>query len=162
MRYLIGYFSFTILCADCFLMRLIVREMSWWEEPYTSGSGALHNGLVIFFSFYPCRMHRKNGQFASVKENTSTSSWDSSQTGLQDSTPRPETVWVSSLHVTRLFGNIFHDEPFDEFYLQCVLVSGDVNIVVLVKIILQQCVVAQLVQGLYVMLVGLCGQIRFV
>ncbi|XWS23997.1 hypothetical protein CRYUN_Cryun28dG0063300 [Craigia yunnanensis] len=38
------------------------------------------------------RMHRKNGQFASLKENTSTSSWDSSQTGLQDSTPRPETV----------------------------------------------------------------------
>ncbi|XVF39662.1 hypothetical protein PTKIN_Ptkin01aG0051400 [Pterospermum kingtungense] len=38
------------------------------------------------------RMHRKNGQFASIKESTSTSSWDSSQTGLQDSTPRPETV----------------------------------------------------------------------
>ncbi|KAL4298178.1 hypothetical protein GQ457_12G016760 [Hibiscus cannabinus] len=38
------------------------------------------------------RMHRKNGQFASLKENTSTSSWDSSQTDLQDGTPRPETV----------------------------------------------------------------------
>ncbi|XWS25393.1 hypothetical protein CRYUN_Cryun27aG0064800 [Craigia yunnanensis] len=38
------------------------------------------------------RMHRKNGQFASLKENTSTSSWDSSQTGLQDGTPRAETV----------------------------------------------------------------------
>ncbi|XVF36569.1 hypothetical protein REPUB_Repub19eG0068800 [Reevesia pubescens] len=38
------------------------------------------------------RMHRKNGQFASLKESTSTSSWDSSQAGLQDSTPRPETV----------------------------------------------------------------------
>ncbi|OMO50806.1 Zinc finger, GATA-type [Corchorus capsularis] len=38
------------------------------------------------------RMHRKNGQFASLKESTSTSSWDSSQTGLQDGNPRPETV----------------------------------------------------------------------
>ncbi|XWS21390.1 hypothetical protein CRYUN_Cryun30bG0051100 [Craigia yunnanensis] len=38
------------------------------------------------------RMHRKNGQFASLKENTSTSSWDSSQIGLQDGTPHPETV----------------------------------------------------------------------
>ncbi|XVF64916.1 hypothetical protein PTKIN_Ptkin09bG0204800 [Pterospermum kingtungense] len=38
------------------------------------------------------RMHRKNGQFASLKEGTSTSSWDSSQTGLEDGTPCPETV----------------------------------------------------------------------
>ncbi|MBA0838600.1 hypothetical protein Goarm_004407 [Gossypium armourianum] len=38
------------------------------------------------------RMHRKNGQFASLKESTSTSSWDSSQTDLQDGTPRPKTV----------------------------------------------------------------------
>ncbi|KAK6245790.1 hypothetical protein SCA6_008880 [Theobroma cacao] len=38
------------------------------------------------------RMHRKNGQFASLKESTSTSSWDSSQTGVQDGTPHPETV----------------------------------------------------------------------
>ncbi|KAL4311077.1 hypothetical protein GQ457_01G011130 [Hibiscus cannabinus] len=38
------------------------------------------------------RMHRKNGQFVSVKESTSTSSWDSSQIGFQDGTPRPETV----------------------------------------------------------------------
>ncbi|GMJ02530.1 hypothetical protein HRI_003922200 [Hibiscus trionum] len=38
------------------------------------------------------RMYRKNGQFASVKESTSTSNWDSSQIGSQDGTPRPETV----------------------------------------------------------------------
>ncbi|XP_021285121.1 GATA transcription factor 24-like isoform X1 [Herrania umbratica] len=38
------------------------------------------------------RMHRKNGQFASLKESTSASSWDSSQTGVQDGTPHPETV----------------------------------------------------------------------
>ncbi|XP_039010253.1 GATA transcription factor 24-like isoform X2 [Hibiscus syriacus] len=38
------------------------------------------------------RMHRKNGQFASLKESTSTSSWDSLQTDLQDGTPRLETV----------------------------------------------------------------------
>ncbi|GMI77363.1 hypothetical protein HRI_001405600 [Hibiscus trionum] len=38
------------------------------------------------------RMHRKNGQFASLKESTSTSSWDSSQTDLQDGIPRLETV----------------------------------------------------------------------
>ncbi|XWS14894.1 hypothetical protein CRYUN_Cryun35bG0048100 [Craigia yunnanensis] len=44
------------------------------------------------------RMHRKNGQFASLKDSTSTSGWDSSQTGLQDSTPRPETVVRRCLH----------------------------------------------------------------
>ncbi|KAM6543825.1 hypothetical protein CsatB_008272 [Cannabis sativa] len=38
------------------------------------------------------RMHRKNGQFASLKENSGTSGWDSSQTGPQDGTIRPETV----------------------------------------------------------------------
>ncbi|XVE95168.1 hypothetical protein REPUB_Repub02eG0073000 [Reevesia pubescens] len=38
------------------------------------------------------RMHRKNGQFASLKGSTITSSWDSSQAGLQDGTPHPETV----------------------------------------------------------------------
>ncbi|XVE55624.1 hypothetical protein DITRI_Ditri03aG0173600 [Diplodiscus trichospermus] len=43
------------------------------------------------------RMHRKNGQFASLKESNSTSSWDSSQTGLQDST-RPETVILCCQH----------------------------------------------------------------
>ncbi|XP_022773039.1 GATA transcription factor 24-like isoform X5 [Durio zibethinus] len=42
------------------------------------------------------RMHRKNGQFASLKE--STSSWDSSQAGLQDGTPRPETVFWRCQH----------------------------------------------------------------
>lgn len=59
---------------------------------YSSGSSAADNGVVIFFSVYPGRMHRKNGQFASLKESTSTSSWDSSQTGVQDGTPHPETV----------------------------------------------------------------------
>lgn len=38
------------------------------------------------------RMHRKNGQFASVKENSGASSWDSPQSCLQDGTPRPESV----------------------------------------------------------------------
>ncbi|XP_028061951.1 GATA transcription factor 24-like isoform X2 [Camellia sinensis] len=39
------------------------------------------------------RMHRKNGQFASLKENSATSSWDSTKSCLQgDGTPRPETV----------------------------------------------------------------------
>ncbi|XP_024173966.1 GATA transcription factor 24 isoform X1 [Rosa chinensis] len=38
------------------------------------------------------RMHRKNGQFASLKENSSGSGWDSAQSSLQDGTPRPETV----------------------------------------------------------------------
>uniref|UniRef100_A0A2N9GC88 GATA-type domain-containing protein n=1 Tax=Fagus sylvatica TaxID=28930 RepID=A0A2N9GC88_FAGSY len=37
-------------------------------------------------------MHRKNGQFASIKENSGASSWDSPQSCLQDGTPRPETV----------------------------------------------------------------------
>ncbi|KAH1121782.1 hypothetical protein J1N35_004942 [Gossypium stocksii] len=43
------------------------------------------------------RMHRKNGQFASVKESTSPSSWDSSQIGFQDGT-RPETAIRSCQH----------------------------------------------------------------
>ncbi|XP_031248520.1 GATA transcription factor 24-like isoform X2 [Pistacia vera] len=38
------------------------------------------------------RMHRKNGQFASSKESSGPSRWDSSQSGLQDGSPRPETV----------------------------------------------------------------------
>ncbi|KAM3730332.1 hypothetical protein ACB098_12G079400 [Castanea mollissima] len=38
------------------------------------------------------RMHRKNGQFASVKENSGASSWDSPQSCPQDGTPRPESV----------------------------------------------------------------------
>lgn len=39
------------------------------------------------------RMHRKNGQFASLKDNSGASSWDSAQSGHQgDVTPRPETV----------------------------------------------------------------------
>eukprot|EP00258_Populus_trichocarpa_P035421 XP_024451440.1 GATA transcription factor 24 isoform X1 [Populus trichocarpa] len=38
------------------------------------------------------RMHRKNGQFASIKENPGDSSWDSGQSCLQDGTPLSETV----------------------------------------------------------------------
>lgn len=38
------------------------------------------------------RMHRKNGQFASLKESSSASGWDSLQSSLQDGTNRPETV----------------------------------------------------------------------
>ncbi|CAK7347279.1 unnamed protein product [Dovyalis caffra] len=37
------------------------------------------------------RMHRKNGQFASLKDSPGGSSWDSGQSCLQDG-PRPETV----------------------------------------------------------------------
>ncbi|KAK5845426.1 GATA transcription factor 24-like [Gossypium arboreum] len=43
------------------------------------------------------RMHRKNGQFASVKESNSPSSWDSSHIGFQDGT-RPETAIRSCQH----------------------------------------------------------------
>ncbi|XP_057986932.1 GATA transcription factor 24 isoform X2 [Hevea brasiliensis] len=40
------------------------------------------------------RMHRKNGQFASLKESSGGSSWDSAPSCLQDGTPCPETfVW---------------------------------------------------------------------
>ncbi|XP_038717874.1 GATA transcription factor 24-like isoform X2 [Tripterygium wilfordii] len=38
------------------------------------------------------RMHRKNGQFASLKESFGGSSWDSAQNCPQDGTARPETV----------------------------------------------------------------------
>ncbi|GLU16066.1 hypothetical protein SLE2022_325160 [Rubroshorea leprosula] len=38
------------------------------------------------------RMHRKNGQFASLKESTGGSSWDSAPSGIQDGSPRAETV----------------------------------------------------------------------
>ncbi|XP_028089129.1 GATA transcription factor 24-like [Camellia sinensis] len=38
-------------------------------------------------------MHRKNCQFASLKENSASSSWDFTKSCLQgDGTPRPETV----------------------------------------------------------------------
>lgn len=39
------------------------------------------------------RMHRKNGQFASVKENSGSLTWDPAQSGVQgDIIPQPETV----------------------------------------------------------------------
>lgn len=38
------------------------------------------------------RMHRKNGQFASLKESSGGSNWESPQSGLQDGTTRLETV----------------------------------------------------------------------
>lgn len=45
------------------------------------------HSLLLF-----ARMHRKNGQFASLKENSGGSGWDSAQNCLQDGTPRTETV----------------------------------------------------------------------
>ncbi|XP_058224970.1 GATA transcription factor 24-like [Rhododendron vialii] len=45
------------------------------------------------------RMHRKNGQFASLKGNSASSSWDSTNTCLQgDGTPCPETVFRRCQH----------------------------------------------------------------
>ncbi|KAH7524784.1 hypothetical protein FEM48_Zijuj06G0155900 [Ziziphus jujuba var. spinosa] len=44
------------------------------------------------------RMHRKNGQFASLKESSGTSSWDSAKSCLQNGTPRPETVLRKCQH----------------------------------------------------------------
>ncbi|KAG8654889.1 GATA transcription factor 24 isoform X2 [Manihot esculenta] len=38
------------------------------------------------------RMHRKNGQFASLKESSCGSSWDSAQSCLQEGNPHPETA----------------------------------------------------------------------
>ncbi|KAJ8762479.1 hypothetical protein K2173_007918 [Erythroxylum novogranatense] len=38
------------------------------------------------------RMHRRNGQFASLKESSGGSNWDSAQSCLQDGTSHPETV----------------------------------------------------------------------
>ncbi|KAF7817042.1 GATA transcription factor 24-like [Senna tora] len=38
------------------------------------------------------RMHRKNGQFASLKESPGSSNWDSAETFRQDGTPHSETV----------------------------------------------------------------------
>lgn len=108
----------------------------------------------------PARMHRKNGQFASLKENPGGSSWDSSQSCVQDGTPCSETVWVKN--IIWVWDSLFKNVDDNDLFLQCFLVSGDVSTVVLVKIILQQCVVGQLDLGLYVMLVDLCGQIRFV
>lgn len=52
--------------------------------------------LMMCHSFCHCyhydRMLRKNGQFASLKQNSGDSGWDSAQSGLQDGTSRPETV----------------------------------------------------------------------
>ncbi|KAF3447265.1 hypothetical protein FNV43_RR12445 [Rhamnella rubrinervis] len=44
------------------------------------------------------RMHRKNGQFASLKESSGASSWDSAQSCLQNGTTRPETVLRKCQH----------------------------------------------------------------
>lgn len=48
-----------------------------------------------FFSHHHAtRMHRKNGQFASIKEGSGASSSDLSQSCHQDGTPPSETLWV--------------------------------------------------------------------
>lgn len=57
---------------------------------------------VYFFSLFPfsfisVRMHRKNGQFASLKDSPGSSNWDSAQKSHQDGTRHSETVWVSRL-----------------------------------------------------------------
>uniref|UniRef100_A0A5B6Z8H1 Putative GATA transcription factor 24-like isoform X2 n=1 Tax=Davidia involucrata TaxID=16924 RepID=A0A5B6Z8H1_DAVIN len=45
------------------------------------------------------RMHRKNGQFASLKESSGSSSWDSAKSCPQvGGTPRPETVFRKCQH----------------------------------------------------------------
>ncbi|XP_028109850.1 GATA transcription factor 28-like [Camellia sinensis] len=47
---------------------------------------------MAMIGLYPW-MHRKNGQFASLKENSASSSWDFTKSCLQgDGIPRPETV----------------------------------------------------------------------
>lgn len=49
--------------------------------------------LVIFFVLlFLARMHRKNGQFASLKESPGSSNWDSAQSSGQDGTPNSESV----------------------------------------------------------------------
>lgn len=58
----------------------------------TSGRNAMLFKMCPSFVVCTPRMHRKNGQFASLKESSSASGWDSSQSGLQDGTNRPETV----------------------------------------------------------------------
>ncbi|PPS00329.1 hypothetical protein GOBAR_AA20334 [Gossypium barbadense] len=70
--------------------RCFEKKIRYTVRKEAAQSGAADNADVIF-SFYTSRMHRKNGQFASVKESTSPSGWDSSQIGFQDGT-RPETA----------------------------------------------------------------------
>lgn len=57
------------------------------------------NCVYIFILLFPflARMHRKNGQFASLKESPGSSNWDSTESFHQDGTSHSETVWVSSL-----------------------------------------------------------------
>ncbi|KAI4307516.1 hypothetical protein L6164_030694 [Bauhinia variegata] len=52
------------------------------------------------------RMHRKNGQFASLKDNPSSSNWDSAESFHQDGTPHSETV-----HRCRHCGVSEHNTP---------------------------------------------------
>ncbi|MBA0788585.1 hypothetical protein Gotri_026540 [Gossypium trilobum] len=76
--------------------RCFEKKIRYTVRKEVAQSGAADNDDVIF-SFYTSRMHRKNGQFASVKESTSPSGWDSSQIGFQDGT-RPETAIRSCQH----------------------------------------------------------------
>lgn len=127
-------------------------------------------------------MHRKNGQFASLKESSKvdTGNWDSS-----DSIPFPESTWVwiplligFKIYRCRILSFLkgfsqacsitvscwcwldpcsFCGYSFDYFegYV-------DANIVGLAKSVLQQCVGDQVVQDLFAMLVVSCGQTRWV
>ncbi|MBA0734097.1 hypothetical protein Gogos_018045 [Gossypium gossypioides] len=76
--------------------RCFEKKIRYTVRKEVAQSGAADNADVIF-SFYTSRMHRKNGQFASVKESTSPSGRDSSQIGFQDGT-RPETAIRSCQH----------------------------------------------------------------
>ncbi|MBA0705995.1 hypothetical protein Golax_018138 [Gossypium laxum] len=76
--------------------RCFEKKIRYTVRKEVAQSGAADNDDVIF-SFYTSRMHRKNGQFASVKESTSPPGWDSSQIGFQDRT-RPETAIRSCQH----------------------------------------------------------------
>lgn len=48
--------------------------------------------VLFLLSFILARMHRKNGQFASLKESPGSSNWDSAQSSGQDGTSHSESV----------------------------------------------------------------------
>ncbi|KAB1203867.1 GATA transcription factor 24 [Morella rubra] len=66
------------------------KTPQWWILRHLEGEDSGKGGILCLICSE--RMHRKNGQFASVKESSVASNWDSAQSCVQDGTPCAETV----------------------------------------------------------------------
>lgn len=126
--------------------------------------------VCAHFPPFSSRMHRKNGQFASLKDcyNTEGGTWETS-----NGTPHSESMWVEGYYslvsvprtciiswVLFLYKMTWSLVFCGHLFLHFSLVFVDVNTVGSMRRTPQQCVGDLLVQELFAMPVALCGQIR--